>query len=102
MTKEASQVTNASVTVTSAVTSSAGSVALLDAAPAEGGYLTIAGTANAVDGSVTTNAKCVSTEGYITASTQTLPITEAVTVGVTNAVNKYIKIYAGEIVESTI
>ena len=102
VTKEASQVTNASVTVTSTVTSSAGSVALLDAAPAEGGYLTIAGTANAVDGSVTTNAKCVSTEGYITASTQTLPITEAVTVGVTNAVNKYIKIYGGELAESSI
>ena len=100
--KEASQVTNASVTVTSAVTSSAGSVALLDTAPAEGEYLTIAGTANAVDGSVTTNAKCVSTEGYITASTQTLPITETVTVGVTNAVNKYIKIYGGELVESSI
>ena len=100
--KEASQVTNASVTVNSAVTSSAGSVTLLDAAPADGDYLTIAGTASAVDGSVTTNAKCVSTEGYITASTQTLPITEAVTVGVTNAVNKYIKIYGGELAESSI
>ena len=77
-------------------------VAVLNDAPASGDYIIISASATATEGSVTTNAKCVSTEGYITASTKTLPITEAVTVGVTNATNKYIKIYAGEIVESTI
>lgn len=101
--KEASSVTNASATVSSAIVSTTTEdVAVLNDAPASGDYLIISAGATATDGSVTTNAKCVSTEGYITASTKTLPITEAVTVGVTNATNKYIKIYAGEIVESTI
>lgn len=100
--KEASSVTNASATVSSAVVSTtAEAVAVLNDAPASGDYLIISADATTTNGSVTTKAKCVSTEGYITASTQTLPITEAVTVGVTNATNKYIKIYAGEIVEST-
>lgn len=97
---EASSVTNASATVSSAVvdeTSSA--ITLLSAAP-EGRYLKISAAATAQNGSVTTNAKCVSTEGYITASTQTLPITEAVSVGITNAADKFIKIYNGELVES--
>ena len=101
--KEASSVTNASATVSSAIVSTtAEAVAVLNDAPASGDYLIISADAATTNGSVTTNAKCVSTEGYITASTKTLPITEAVTVGVTNATNKYIKIYAGEIVESTI
>ena len=98
--KEASSVTNASATVSSAVvdeTSSA--ITLLSEAP-EGRYLKISAAATAQNGSVTTNAKCVSTEGYITASTQTLPITEAVSVGITNAADKFIKIYNGELVES--
>lgn len=101
VTKEASSVTNASATVSSAVVDeNAEAITLLSAAP-EGRYLKISAMATAQDGSVTTNAKCVSTEGYITASTQTLPITETVTVGITNAADKFIKIYAGEIVEST-
>ena len=101
--KEASSVTNASATVSSAIVSTTNeAVAVLNEAPASGNYLIISADAATTNGSVTTNAKCVSTEGYITASTKTLPITEAVTVGVTNATNKYIKIYAGEIVESTI
>lgn len=101
--KEASSVTNASAIVSSTVVSTtAEAVALLNNAPTSGDYLIISAGATATDGSVTTNAKCISTEGYITASTQTLPITETVTVGVTDATNKYIKIYAGEIVESTI
>lgn len=97
---EASSVTNASATVSSAVvdeTSSA--ITLLSTAP-EGRYLKISAAATAQSGSVTTNAKCVSTEGYITASTKTLPITEAVSVGITNAADKFIKIYNGELVES--
>ena len=97
---EASSVTNASATVSSAVvdeTSSA--ITLLSAAP-EGRYLKISATAAAQSGSVTTNAKCESTEGYIVASTQTLPITETVSVGITNAADKFIKIYNGELVES--
>lgn len=97
---EASSVTNASATVSSAVVDeTASEVTLLSAAP-EGRYLKISATATAQNGSVTTNAKCESTEGYITASTKTLPITEAVTVGVTNAADKFIKIYNGELVES--
>lgn len=98
--KEASSVTNASATVSSAIVDeNAAEVTLLSAAP-EGRYLKISATATAQNGSVTTNAKCVSTEGYITASTKTLPITEAVTVGVTNAADKFIKIYNGELVET--
>ena len=98
--KEASSVTNASATVSSAIVDeTATAITLLSAAP-EGRYLKISATATAQDGSVTTNAKCVSTEGYITASTETLPITETVTVGVTNAADKFIKIYNGELVES--
>ena len=98
--KEASSVTNASATVSSAIVDeTATAVTLLSAAP-EGRYLKISATATAQDGSVTTNAKCISTEGYITNSTETLPITEAVTVGVTNAADKFIKIYNGELVES--
>lgn len=98
--KEASSVTNASATVSSAVVDeTARAITLMSTAP-EGRYLKISATATAQDGSVTTNAKCVSTEGYITNSTQTLPITEAVTVGVTNAADKFIKIYNGELVES--
>ena len=97
---EASSVTNASATVSSAVVDeNASEVTLLSAAP-EGRYLKISAAATAQNGSVTTNAKCVSTEGYITASTQTLPITEAVSVGITNAADKFIKIYNGELVES--
>ena len=97
---EASSVTNASATVSSAVVDDANAeITLLSAAP-EGRYLKISAAATAQGGSVTTNAKCVSTEGYITASTQTLPITEAVSVGVTNAADKFIKIYNGELVES--
>lgn len=97
---EASSVTNASATVSSAVVDeTASEVTLLSAAP-EGRYLKISAAATAQSGSVTTNAKCVSTEGYITASTQTLPITEAVSVGITNAADKFIKIYNGELVES--
>lgn len=97
---EASSVTNASATVSSAVVDeNALEVTLLSAAP-EGRYLKISAAATAQSGSVTTNAKCVSTEGYITASTQTLPITEAVSVGITNAADKFIKIYNGELVES--
>ena len=97
---EASSVTNASATVSSAVVDeTASEVTLLSTAP-EGRYLKISAAATAQNGSVTTNAKCVSTEGYITASTQTLPITEAVSVGVTNAADKFIKIYNGELVES--
>ena len=98
--KEASSVTNASATVSSAVVDeNAAEVTLLSAAP-EGRYLKISAAATAQSGSVTTNAKCVSTEGYIVASTKTLPITETVTVGVTNAADKFIKIYNGELVES--
>ena len=98
--KEASSVTNASATVSSAVVDeTASEVTLLSTAP-EGRYLKISAAATAQNGSVTTNAKCVSTEGYITASTQTLPITEAVPVGITNAADKFIKIYNGELVES--
>lgn len=98
--KEASSVTNASATVSSAIVDeTATAVTLLSAAP-EGRYLKISATAIAQDGSVTTNAKCVSTEGYITNSTKTLPITETVTVGVTNAADKFIKVYNGELVES--
>ena len=98
--KEASSITNASATVSSAIVDeTATAVTLLSAAP-EGRYLKISTTATTQNGSVTTNAKCVSTEGYITASTETLPITETVTVGVTNAADKFIKIYNGELVES--
>lgn len=98
--KEASSVTNASATVSSAVVDeTASEVTLLSTAP-EGRYLKISAAATAQSGSVTTNAKCVSTEGYITASTKTLPITEEVSVGVTNAADKFIKIYNGELVES--
>lgn len=98
--KEASSVTNASATVSSAVVDeTASEVTLLSTAP-EGRYLKISAAATAQSGSVTTNAKCVSTEGYITASTKTLPITETVSVGVTNAADKFIKIYNGELVES--
>ena len=97
---EASSVTNASATVSSAVVDeNASEVTLLSAAP-EGRYLKISAAATAQNGSVTTNAKCVSTEGYIVASTKTLPITETVSVGVTNAADKFIKIYNGELVES--
>ena len=96
---EASSVTNASATVSSAVVDeNASEVTLLSAAP-EGRYLKISAAATAQNGSVTTNAKCISTEGYITASTQTLPITETVSVGITNAADKFIKIYSGELVE---
>ena len=98
--KEASSITNASATVSSAIVDeTATAVTLLSAAP-EGRYLKISTTATTQDGSVTTNAKCVSTEGYITASTETLPITEAVTVSVTNAADQFIKIYNGELVEN--
>lgn len=98
--KEASSVTNASATVSSAVVDeTASEVTLLSTAP-EGRYLKISAAATAQNGSVTTNAKCVSTEGYITASTQTLPITETVSVGITNAADKFIKVYNGELVES--
>ncbi len=98
--KEASSVTNASATVSSAVVDeNASEVTLLSTAP-EGRYLKISAAATAQSGSVTTNAKCVSTEGYITASTKTLPITETVSVGVTNAADKFIKIYNGELVET--
>ena len=97
---EASSVTNASATVSSAVVDeNASEVTLLSTAP-EGRYLKISAAATAQSGSVTTNAKCVSTEGYITASTKTLPITETVSVGVTNAADKFIKIYNGELVET--
>lgn len=96
---EASSVTNASAIVSSAVVDeNASEVTLLSTAP-EGRYLKISAAATAQSGSVTTNAKCVSTEGYIVASTQTLPITETVSVGVTNAADKFIKIYNGELVE---
>lgn len=96
---EASSVTNASAIVSSAVVDeTASEVTLLSTAP-EGRYLKISAAATTQNGSVTTNAKCVSTEGYITASTKTLPITEAVSVGVTNAADKFIKIYNGELVE---
>lgn len=98
---EASSVTNASATVSSAVVDeNASEVTLLSTAP-EGRYLKISAAATAQSGSVTTNAKCVSTEGYIVASTQTLPITETVSVGVTNAADKFIKVYNGELVENT-
>lgn len=98
--KQASSVTNASASVSSAVVDeTATAVTLLSAAP-EGRYLKISATATAQKGSVTTNAKCVSTEGYITNSTETLPITEDVTVSITNAADKFIKIYNGELVES--
>ena len=98
---EASSVTNASATVSSAVVDeNASEVTLLSTAP-EGRYLKISAAATAQNGSVTTNAKCVSTEGYIVASTQTLPITETVSVGVTNAADKFIKVYNGELVENT-
>ena len=97
--KEASSVTNASAIVSSAIVDeNASEVTLLSAAP-EGRYLKISAAATAQNGSVTTNAKCVSTEGYIVASTQTLPITETVSVGITNAADKFIKIYNGELVE---
>ena len=97
---EASSVTNASATVSSAVVDETSSAVTLMSTAPEGRYLKISATATAQDGSVTTNAKCISTEGYITASTKTLPITETVTVGVTNAADKFIKIYNGELVES--
>lgn len=97
---EASSVTNASATVSSAVVDeTASEITLLSAAP-EGRYLKISAAATAQNGSVTTNTKCVSTEGYITASTQTLPTTETVSVGITNAADKFIKIYNGELVET--
>ena len=97
---EGSSVTNASATVSSAVVDeNASEVTLLSAAP-EGRYLKISAAATAQSGSVTTNTKCVSTEGYIASSTQTLPITETVSVGITNAADKFIKIYNGELVES--
>lgn len=97
---EESSITNASATVSSAVVDeTASEITLLSAAP-EGRYLKISAAATAQNGSVTTNTKCVSTEGYITASTQTLPTTETVSVGITNAADKFIKIYNGELVET--
>ena len=96
---EASSVTNASATVSSTIVDeTASAVTLLSTAP-EGRYLKISAAATAQNGSVTTKAKCVSTEGYIVSSTQTLPITETVSVGITNAADKFIKIYSGELVE---
>ena len=97
---EASSITNASATVSSAVVDETSSAITLMSTAPEGRYLKISATATAQSGSVTTNAKCESTEGYIVASTKTLPITETVTVGVTNAADKFIKIYNGELVES--
>lgn len=104
LTKENPSIISASAQVNSNIATSVadGSVNILTVKPDSGDYLTITADAITTDGSVSENVKCESTEGYITSGVKTISVSETVNVQSTAAQTKYIKIYGGEMIESTI
>lgn len=92
--------TKAAAAVTSSVTGTTLTSSILSAAPADANYLTISATATPTSGKYTTNIACTTTEGYSTASTNNKNVDATIEVAVTDADNKYIRIYGGELVET--
>lgn len=92
--------TKAAAAVTSSVTGTTLTSSILSAAPTDANYLTISATATPTSGKYTTNIACTTTEGYSTASTNNKNVDATIEVAVTNADNKYIRIYGGELVET--
>lgn len=93
--------TKAAAAVSSSVTGTELTSSILSAAPADAKYLTISATATPTSGKYTTNIACTTTEGYSTASTNNKNVDATIEVAVTNADNKYIRIYGGELVETS-
>lgn len=79
-----------------------GASSILSTAPENGDYLTISGTATSTSGAYTTNIACTTTEGYSVASTNNKNVDATIDVVVTAAENKYIRIYGGELIETSI
>ena len=93
--------TKAAAAVTSSVTGTTLTSTTLSAAPADADYLTISATATPTSGKYKTNIACKTTEGYSIASTNNKNVDATIEVEVTNAANKYIRIYGGELVETS-
>lgn len=96
-------VTAATATVSSAVTASAGSsvdltAGILNSAPSTGGYLKIDASATTTDGSVSGTVTCTASEGYIETGAETKSISGNVSVSVSDANSKYIRIYDGSFI----
>lgn len=92
--------TKAAAAVTSSVTGTTLTSSILSAAPDNANYLTISATATPTSGNYTTNIACKTTEGYSTPSTNNKNVDATIEVEVTDAANKYIRIYGGELVET--
>ena len=93
--------TKAAAAVSSSVTGTTLTSSILSAVPTDADYLTISATATTTSGKYTTNIACKTTEGYSTASTNNKNVDATIEVAVTNAANKYIRIYGGELVETS-
>ena len=93
--------TKAAAAVSSSVTGTELTSSILNAVPADAKYLTISATATPTSGNYTTNIACKTTEGYSIASTNNKNVDATIEVEVTNAANKYIRIYGGELVETS-
>lgn len=74
---------------------------ILSTAPENAAYLTISATATPTSGKYSTNIKCETTEGYSTPSVNNQNVDATIEVAVTAADNKYIRIYGGELVETS-
>ena len=67
----------------------------------EGEYLTIGAAGLNTEGSLSTTVSCSSTKGYVSENdTKTVNIDETINAMISTPANKYIKIYAGEIIEA--
>lgn len=67
----------------------------------EGEYLTIGAAGLNTEGSLSTTVSCSSTKGYVSEDdTKTVNIDETINAMISTPANKYIKIYAGEIIEA--
>lgn len=89
------------INMADAITDGYNKAGVLSAAP-EGGkpYLMFSTSNTNTAGSVTSQATCVATEGYIEAGTSSdTAKTNAITATVTQAANKYIRVYNGEVAE---
>lgn len=95
----ANDIKKATVTATTTIKNKAGTaISILTSAPSSGDYIVIGGSATTTAGSLSNTVTCTSTAGYVAAGSKTATVNGSVGVDVTNASNKYIKIYDGALV----
>lgn len=87
------------ISMNDAVTSGYSKAGILANAPAEGPYITISTSNTSTAGSAKSQASCTASEGYILSGTiNDTERNDAIAATVTQAANKYIRIYTGEVI----